>query len=52
MLEGSDFYEGIRAALIDKDKRPKWNPETMADLDEDEIARYFAPAEGAELDWE
>ena len=26
MLEGHDFYEGIRAAIIDKGDAPKWQP--------------------------
>jgi enoyl-CoA hydratase/carnithine racemase len=25
-IESHDFYEGIRAAIIDKDKKPHWNP--------------------------
>lgn len=39
---GDEFYEGIRAALIDKDKSPKWNPPTLAGVNNDVIENYFA----------
>jgi enoyl-CoA hydratase len=39
---GHEFYEGIRAALIDKDKKPQWNPATLAGVDDDIIENYFA----------
>lgn len=39
---GHDFYEGIRAALIDKDKNPKWTPATLAEVSDSVIASYFA----------
>lgn len=40
--KGSDFYEGIRALLIDKDRKPKWNPSSIKDIDPNEIMeRYF-----------
>jgi len=39
-----DLYEGIRAALIDKDKSPAWNPATLNDVKAEEVARYFATA--------
>ncbi|MGD9659448.1 MAG: 3-hydroxyisobutyryl-CoA hydrolase, partial [Methylocystis sp.] len=29
MLETHDLYEGIRAAIIDKDRRPKWSPDRL-----------------------
>ena len=44
-MEGHDFYEGVRAALIDKDQKPRWVPQFLEDVSEQEIARYFAPLE-------
>jgi enoyl-CoA hydratase len=45
-MEGHDFYEGVRAALIDKDQKPRWLPSNLQDVSEQDIARYFAPFEG------
>lgn len=39
---GDEFYEGIRAALIDKDKAPKWNPATLEAVSNDVIENYFS----------
>ena len=41
MREGSDFYEGIRAALVDKDGKPKWNPTNLKDVTEEMVESYF-----------
>ncbi|PPQ36523.1 enoyl-CoA hydratase [Rhodoblastus acidophilus] len=41
-LGGHDFPEGIRAAVIDKDRAPKWAPARLEDVGEDQVARYFA----------
>ena len=38
-----DFPEGARAQLIDKDGQPRWNPATLEDVDEAEIARILDP---------
>jgi enoyl-CoA hydratase/carnithine racemase len=43
MREGSDFYEGIRAKLVDKDGAPKWNPPILEEVTNDMIQSYFQP---------
>lgn len=41
-LVDPDFAEGIRAQVIDKDRRPRWNPATLADVDPGFIDQHFA----------
>jgi enoyl-CoA hydratase len=48
-LDGHDFYEGVRAALIDKDARPMWRPDRLEDVTEAMIEAYFAPMGADEL---
>lgn len=36
-----DFYEGIRALLVDKDRSPKWNPSAIDAIDDAAIDRHF-----------
>ena len=50
MKEGSDFYEGIRAALVDKCGKPKWSPERLEDVTNDMVNSYFEPLGEKELD--
>ncbi len=50
MLAGADLFEGIRAVLVDKDRRPRWRPATLADIGPEAVERYFAPAEDGDLD--
>ena len=40
-IEGHDLFEGIRAQLIDKDKKPNWQPQRVVDVDDSEVASYF-----------
>lgn len=42
-IEHSDFYEGIRAVLVDKDKSPRWQPDTLDAVSAADVARYFEP---------
>ncbi len=43
VLDGVDFYEGVRAAVIDKDQSPRWTPASLEALEIGEIDAYFAP---------
>jgi enoyl-CoA hydratase len=44
-----DFYEGIRAAVIGKDRSPRWAPAALAAVAPHEIDRYFHSLGAAEL---
>ena len=44
VLASHDFYEGVRAAVIDKDRNPQWRPARLAEVTEADIAAYFRPA--------
>ena len=48
-MMGRDFYEGIRAVLVDKDKTPRWQPGSLDDVSDDMIASYFEPLGSRDL---
>lgn len=48
-MHSHDTFEGIRAALIDKDRAPKWRPARVADVDDALVESYFAPRPDDEL---
>jgi enoyl-CoA hydratase len=49
MMNGHDFYEGVRATLIDKDQSPLWQPPKLNEVGESDVERYFAPLPDGEL---
>lgn len=40
-MDDPDFYEGVRALIVDKDKKPKWRPNTVAEVSEARVAAFF-----------
>ena len=48
-MAAHDFYEGVRALLIDKGQSPHWRPSSLAEIDDAMVAAYFAPLGDREL---
>jgi len=47
ILQGVDFFEGVRAVLVDKDQAPKWSPQHFDQVDSAGLASYFEePSDG------
>ena len=44
-----DFYEGVRAVIIDKDNQPRWSPARLEEVDPRAIDSCFAPLGSGEL---
>ncbi len=49
VMEGHDFIEGVRALIIDKDGAPQWLPNTVDDVNSQDIEAYFADLGDKEL---
>jgi enoyl-CoA hydratase len=49
VVGGTEFYEGVRAVIVDKDNRPRWQPAKLTDVSDADIDAYFAPLGDEEL---
>lgn len=48
-LQSHDFPEGVRAAIIDKDQKPNWQPAAVADVTLDMVNEMFQPVQDNEF---
>jgi enoyl-CoA hydratase len=48
-IAGHDFMEGIRAAIVDKDRNPAWHPVRLEDVTDGIVDRHFKPVSALEL---
>jgi enoyl-CoA hydratase len=48
-VAGHDFIEGIRAAIVDKDRNPAWRPDKLEDVTPEIVERHFKPVGTLEL---
>ena len=46
-----DFIEGVRAAVVDKDRAPRWVPSRLDEVSADDLASFFAAADAKPPLW-
>jgi enoyl-CoA hydratase len=51
VFRSDDFREGVRAAVIDKDRKPRWSPPRIEDVTPEMVAPYFAAIGADELNF-
>ena len=43
-FDHGDIIEGVRALIVDKDRKPRWNPPTLAEVSTQRVAAFFEGA--------
>jgi Enoyl-CoA hydratase/isomerase len=52
LMTRNDYFEGVRARIIDKDDKPRWTHDGVAAVDSAEVEACFAPLGDRELRFE
>ncbi|MGO9787232.1 MAG: enoyl-CoA hydratase/isomerase family protein [Stellaceae bacterium] len=50
-MVGHDFFEGIRAIVVEKDNKPRWQHARPEDVSEREVEGYFESLGARELNF-
>ena len=50
IIHGHDFYEGVRATIIDKDQKPAWRPARLEEVSDAAVEAHFAALGATELE--
>ena len=48
-LRRHDFAEGVRAALVDKDRQPRWQPDRLEEVTPEDVGAHFVEGSAAAL---
>jgi enoyl-CoA hydratase len=48
-IRDPDFIEGVRAAIVDKDRSPTWRPARLQDVSPENVGRHFEPSKDNQL---
>lgn len=49
-MDHTEFFEGVRALLVDKDKNPQWKHKSILDVTQDEVEWFFNQPHTLNLD--